>query len=386
MLSTTLDLDANPFISTVKKSESAVAGMEGKLGGFGAAFGAVGVAVAGVTAAIAAVAGVVEGFKKVIDLGGELNDLSANTGQSVEDLLILRKAFQNAGLSADMVQPLFAKFQGKLGGLTDDTAPAAEALDKLGLSVDQLKGMSALQQIEALQGGIAKVTDQATRANVLQTLFGKGAGAKLGAVLTDPQALSQAREQLGGLPGLMQKLTPVLDSIGDAIGSIVDKFSQFFAGAIASSAPELEKIFVGISKLDFTGIGKAFGVLVNVFLKLLLVLNPVWSLIKRILDAFNQLTGGKDVGGGQSEAASTGFAETNTTATKKDRFASIGVGSLTASGLNAFNGIGGVALGNDPLVTRADRTNQLLASIDSKMGRAPGGGNVTSVTRPNVPV
>ncbi len=354
MLATTLDLDANPFNAALKRAESGVSGFAGRgvalLQKFPAAFATMAAAVAGAAAAFS-------GIKKAIDLGGELRDLSANTGQSVEDLMLLRKAFQNAGLGADAVQPVLAKFQGKLGGMTDDTGAAAEALAKLGLNVEQVKSMTALEQIEALGSGIQKLGDQSEKVNVLQTLFGK-TGAKMGALLGDPGAMKDAREQLGGLAGLMQKISPMLDKIGDAIGAISDKFMQLFAGVVAEAGPELQQLFGGIARMDFTGLGRALGKIVSVVLKLHAALSPTLSLLGKVADGANRLFGAPESSRDQSAPAST-IADSEGEGARPGRRAI--VSSLTASGLNAF---AGGATNSDPLVSRADKTNALLTQTN----------------------
>lgn len=48
---------------------------------------------------------VMQDLKGAIDMGGELSDLSAVTGQSVSDLVVLRQAFQNAGIGAVGSEP-----------------------------------------------------------------------------------------------------------------------------------------------------------------------------------------------------------------------------------------------------------------------------------------
>ena len=65
----------------------------------------------------------------------------------------------------------------------------------MGLSANSLRTMDSLQQIEALQAGFAKL-DQTSKVATARDLFGKSGGRAL-ALLNDPGALSQAREQSG---------------------------------------------------------------------------------------------------------------------------------------------------------------------------------------------
>src|SRR5262245_46000315 len=60
---------------------------------------------AGAFIALRAVSGVVtagfDHFRQALDVGGELNDLAANTGVAVGDLVVLQQEFANAGKTAE---------------------------------------------------------------------------------------------------------------------------------------------------------------------------------------------------------------------------------------------------------------------------------------------
>src|SRR5262245_13549632 len=102
MLSTTLDLEANPVIATLKRVDSGVAGFHGRIVSFGAAF-------SGLSAFANMVAGAFQKLTSVINLGGELNDLSAETGEATSDLLIFQQALKNTRLGAEGVGPVLAR-------------------------------------------------------------------------------------------------------------------------------------------------------------------------------------------------------------------------------------------------------------------------------------
>jgi hypothetical protein len=48
-------------------------------------------------------------FKQALDVGGQLNDLSANIGVAVGDLVVLQSEFANAGKSAEDIGLVFGK-------------------------------------------------------------------------------------------------------------------------------------------------------------------------------------------------------------------------------------------------------------------------------------
>ena len=45
-------------------------------------------------------------FKQALDVSGQLNDLSANTGLAVGDLVVLQQEFANAGKSGEAFGPV----------------------------------------------------------------------------------------------------------------------------------------------------------------------------------------------------------------------------------------------------------------------------------------
>ena len=53
--------------------------------------------------AFSVITGAIDDFGQALDLGGRLNDLSARTGETAGNLLLLERAFQNSGVGADAV-------------------------------------------------------------------------------------------------------------------------------------------------------------------------------------------------------------------------------------------------------------------------------------------
>ena len=113
--------------------------------------------------ALRAVAGVVaagfDHFKQALDVGGQLNDLSANTGLAVGDLVVLQQEFANAGKSAEDIGPVFGKMAKSLqGGSADET------IKKLGINLDELKKKTPAEQFRTLGAAINTVQDPSQKA------------------------------------------------------------------------------------------------------------------------------------------------------------------------------------------------------------------------------
>ncbi len=358
MIRADIDLNTNGFLSSLQQADSAVMGWAGKFGAimgrFPGMFAAVGVA-AGAAAAVAF------GLKNALDLGGTLSDLSASTGESVGDLVVLRQAFENAGMGADQVGPTIAKFQKALAGVNEEGNSTAAALSALGLSGGELRNAGTTEQIEALQGAFEGVTDPIERTRLATELFGKS-GAKMLAILGDSGSLENARTQVGGLAGIMEKFAPVFDKVGDAIGALAVKVQQFFAGALSVLAPRMVGLLEEAAAVDFTGLGVAFGKVLDVLLEMMVVVRPLFDIIKALAGFF-----GKTFAAEIPAAVKSGPKIPGTDDYKKA--ASAGpLSSMQAVGGSAFGGGGGI----DPLLDVNQRNERWLEKIaQNTSGRPP---------------
>ena len=270
----------NKVSDAADKAKSSTGNLSGGLGDgaakagiFGGAMAAVTTAVIGfaeqaLSAAINAIknliAGFAEGILKVGQLADALEELSARTGVSTGDLLVLRKAFEDAGIGADAVGPMMNRLQKALAGVNEEGQPTSEALAKLGLSVSSLSTMSGVQQIAAVQDAIMKLPTPAAQAAAAMEIFGRAGGQML-ALFKDSGALDAAREKLGSLVDNMVKAGPAMAKFGEAFsGENIDtKKMQFFAAAAAQFASELEKAGVALNKLDLGPLGEEVGLVVR---------------------------------------------------------------------------------------------------------------------------
>jgi hypothetical protein len=235
---------AHKTAASIKDSFSKIAGSAAFKG---LAAGAT-VAFAGITAAMA----------KAISKGGELSDTMARTGASGKGLVILQKAFENAGLSANELGTSIARMQKALAGVNQDGEPTNQVFAELGLSVRELMAMDPADALMKIGDSISRITDPAKRAAAAIGLFGRS-GANLNAVFVDPAALSGAATQLGGLADLLPGMAADADYVGDAFGSIGDKTTQLGAGIASELMPHLLEVSKWLNEADFTSVGKSIG-------------------------------------------------------------------------------------------------------------------------------
>jgi uncharacterized protein with GYD domain len=244
-----IELNAAPFIGGIAKVQRQIRNLQAAAAGITAAFLAA-------RAAIAGLSGVFNEMKGALDLGGHLSDLSASTGASVSELVVLRQALANAGMGADAAGPMIARFQRALAGVNEDGVTTRGVLEELGINTLALSRMSLQDQFTELSRVIASIEDPADRAAAAIKLFGRS-GVEMLAFMRDPAAFSGAAEQVGELGNVLEANANRFDSVSDAIEAMGLKIDQFFVGFM-SEISGLD-VFESLSKTDFTGLGQSAG-------------------------------------------------------------------------------------------------------------------------------
>lgn len=196
-------------------------------------------------------------------LGGQLSDLSARTGMSTKSLIILRQAFQDAGVGADNVGKSVSLLQKNLFEAATAGGPAAAALADMGLSAADLVQLAPEEQFQNVSAAISGIENPAQRTAAAMAVFGKGAGELL-PLFADGGAIDSATASLGKMPDVLSRNVPVLDSISDAFDRLPNKATQLFAGIADQLAPAIASILDFVDKIDLTGIGQKIGAFVNV--------------------------------------------------------------------------------------------------------------------------
>lgn len=359
MLLGELDLGGAGFLKTID-------GLDKGLGNFVGSLGKLGGVLAGSFAAFAAIGTVMDGFRETLNLGGTLQDLSTSTGEAVSDLVILRQAFDNAGLGASAAGDFLLKLQDSIAGVNADGKSTAGALAALGVSADGLRNLPGLDQIEKLQDGFAKIADQSTKVQVARDLFGKSGGKAL-ALFGDTGALDAARNQAGPLAGVMERNVEVFDRLGDVLNALKLNFLEFSAGALSQIAPQATSIADALANINFVGIGEAVGSITGVFLKFAEVLSKLAPYINSFSEGLGSLFGG-------GSAPSTDLAE-RYKGFSRTAMGELGMeGGSPVSALQRIGGGGGFggATGTDSIVNEQKVHTRLLERIAERVGRESG--------------
>ncbi len=206
--------------------------------------------------AIRAAAGVVtagfDRFKQALDVGGQLNDLSANTGIAVADLVVLQQEFANAGKSAEDIGPVFGKMAKTLqGGSADDT------IKKLGINLDELKKKTPAEQFRTLGTAINTIQDPSQKAAASMEIFGRS-GAELLALFSS-DGFGDAANQVGSQAQILAKDAALFDDVSDKLALTGLKVRGFWVGVAEKVAPVLKPLLDKFASLDLASWGQKAG-------------------------------------------------------------------------------------------------------------------------------
>lgn len=231
--------------------------------GFGKLAAAVGVGqlaakafTAALDAAFSAVNGTIQGFRDALDLGGKLSDLSAQTGESAGNLLLLQRAFDNTGSTAENVGPALAKLNKSIFGADEESQKAVAAFGRMGIAMDEMKGKTPTEQLALVASGIQSIEDPAARAATAMDVFGKS-GYQLLPLLTNFSAeMADARDTVGSMAEIMNRRAGVFDAVSDRFKAIYEKVRDFAAGILDRALPAIDAITQALSRIDAAKIGQ----------------------------------------------------------------------------------------------------------------------------------
>lgn len=273
--------------------------------------------VQGMASALGEVQHVFGEVKEAIDLGGALTDLSAQTGQSVGDLVVLRQALEETGVGAEQTGAMINLLQKALTGVNEEGQPTAKSFERLGLSITELRGMSAIGQIEALSEALSGVRDPAERANVAMELFGRR-GAGMLALLADTGAIDEARRHVGGMVQTYEANAEAFDRLGDSLDAMGARAVQLFSGMAAELAPALQAMADGINAADLTEAGRQIGEVIKAMAELVKLATPAAAALgalvvaRKVASMVQGLTGALTASGAAIERETAALARNST--------------------------------------------------------------------------
>jgi hypothetical protein len=218
-------------------------------------FGKIATAVVGIGAAFLGIRAASQAFNAAIAMGGQLNDLSARTGETAGNLAILQRAFENAGAGADSVGPTINRLQRAIVEAGQGGKEQAEAFAKLGINLAEIKNLTPTEQLQAIAKALQNVGNDSDRTAIAMQLLGRSGGELIPLLRAMGVELDVARGQLGSTPAVMDRVAGALDTLGDNFNAIGQKGKEFAAGLLERAAPALVEITNRIANIDAAGLG-----------------------------------------------------------------------------------------------------------------------------------
>ncbi len=241
--------------------------------------------------------GAAEAFASVVAKGGKLSDLAAAfQGLPIDKLVILQRAFANAGMSADDAAPMFGKLAKNILELSADAGEVAW-FEQFGVSLEKLKNQTPDEQFRALAEVFSQLPDEAAKNDLAIRMFGKSFVDVKPLLANFTQEYQEAKEQLGSAPELYAKNAKHLDTIGDSFAGIGEKGEEFLLGLTDGILPSLADLAEKIARLDFAGLGKGISDAVAEFWSGVTSAENFGRAVDGLSVAFDRVAGGDVVGG-----------------------------------------------------------------------------------------
>lgn len=241
----------------VNRAEKSLRGLSGAAASSNTAMGSLGGGIAKVGASIAGLAAGAITVQKLgsfvlsaVDRIDQLGDRADALDETADNLNALDYAAVRMGSSGEAVASSLNKMVKSLGEAEMNGGPAAEAIEKLGLNLDELTKMSPTEALVEISSALAEIPNTYERASVASKIFGRGS-AELGAVLKMSgedleKYMSRYRELNGTLTDDSVKAASVAQDAIDDIGVAFDGLGNVVIGA---AGPQIKGMADDISKM-----------------------------------------------------------------------------------------------------------------------------------------
>lgn len=249
-------------------------------------------AIVGIGAAFLAVKKMATDFQAAIDMGGRLHELARQTGGTAGEMMILQRAFQNAGAGAESVGPMFARLNKFLDDATKGTGEQAEAMARLGFSMEEIKSKTPTEQLKVLAERVAAVEDPGERAALAMRIFGRSGAEMLPLLRAMGPELANATRQLGSAPDVATKAAEMFNTLGNNIKAVKEKSTEFAFGLLSQLLPGLVSLSDKLATIDAAGIGEAFSNYARRVLEWADSIFKVGTALDQVQQGFNAIVSG----------------------------------------------------------------------------------------------
>ena len=207
--------------------------------------------------AAATTAAATAAFATFMQVGSALDDMSQRTGIAASELSTLAYAAQLSDTTMEAFQGSIFKMNMFLGALAEQSPAAVSALDKLGIKLRDLQGLSPDQQFKVFADAISKIEDPMLRMNAAMSIFGKAAGELLPLLSQGASGIDAMQAEAKRLGFALSDDTAAaaaasadaIDNLTLAVKAAAVRFGALFAPAITAVAKTLGELLTTSPKL-----------------------------------------------------------------------------------------------------------------------------------------
>lgn len=206
----------------------------------------------GISGAAAATATLGVGVIDALNKGGEELDKSFQTGNAIDQLMVLEQEFKNAGKGAEDVGKLINKMQNNIA-----SGAVGDLLTEIGVDFDALKKKVPVDQFHEIGTAIAAIPSPTDRAAAAMKIFGKEGATLLS--LFASQGFGEAAGQVGEQAQILARDAALFDDVSDKLALAGVKTQGFFIGVADRVAPVLKPLLDKFATLDLAKQGQDTG-------------------------------------------------------------------------------------------------------------------------------
>lgn len=232
------DLGKQTEDSGTKGTEAGVA--------FGASFKAI---AAGAAVAAAAIAGIA---LAAVDLSDEANQIAkqaAVVGETAEDFQILQGVFDLMTDGSVNAQMALVKLNKGLDDASAGIGPAAEALERLGLSAEDLIPLSAIERITVIGDEIGKMDNRAAQTITAMDLLGRAGFALVPAMAAGGDAIRAAADEFASAGVISNELAAESEVLQDELLLLEQSLSSLANEGLEPVIPLLADVAAGVREV-----------------------------------------------------------------------------------------------------------------------------------------
>ena len=195
-----------------------------------------------VVGGFATLAGAIAALTSATQAAEALHNLSQELGVAVGDLQVLQQVAAETGVSQEALTTGLRRTARMVGELGQGSKPAQKAFAQLGLTMQDLAGLSTAQQFSLISQRIAALPPQMQAAAAID-IFGRSGQGLLNFIRTGSQSIGEMDTLLTALGVKMSgSQVAAIEAMGDAIGRLTLPLQGFVNQFLSNLAPAITTV------------------------------------------------------------------------------------------------------------------------------------------------